>query len=56
MFSHLSVSHSVHRGVCVEGVCVVGSMLGGGMHACMEGVCVSGGVHGGGMHDRGCAW
>ena len=67
-FLHLSVSHSVHRGVCMAG----------GMHgrgvcvwqgACMAGVCVcvAGGMHGrghvwqgvcvaGGMHSRDHVW
>ena len=52
MFSHLSVSHSVHSGVCVTGGVCGGSMHGGGMHACMEGVCVCQG----GVHGRGCVW
>ena len=46
MFSHLSISHSVHKGACVAGVVV----------------CVAGGVHGrgackeGDMYHRGHAW
>ena len=61
MFLHLSVSHPVHRGSCMEGqgVCMAGGMCGRGAcmagEACMVGVvCVMGGMHGrGGLCGEG---
>ena len=46
MFSHLSVSHSVHRGVCVAGG------VRGGEHAWWGHIY----MHGRGVCVRGCAW
>ena len=49
MFSHLSVSHSVHRGHAWQGACVTWGYAWWG-HTWQEGVC------GGDMHGRGHAW
>ena len=62
MFSHLSVSHSVHRGHAWQGACVTWGYAWWG-HTWQEGVCVGGG-HAwqgarmvGGKHGRwGYAW
>ena len=55
MFSHLSVSHSVHRGgdACSRGVCMAGACMAGGM--CAWGVCGRGACMAGGMCGRGSA-
>ena len=72
MFSHLSVSHSVHRGqgrawqgACMAGGCVWqgacvaggGSSVAGGMHVRGEaGAWMTGDGVAGGVHGRGHAW